>query len=508
MKNPKDAKSKEGELLRKRAMEKRLNLIEQQKKRISNALNAESSKSNRIVFDNESDEESDDNTPKTLSLFGDEDDDDSNQGNHSSFSENTTAFSLFNDDDDDDQDDFRIREQFQGEKGEKLLRLQRRFGGDSRFQLDERFTSGATGSQTSKDKEGDKGGRPKVKITEFEDTEENEDQDIILKDIEGNERVDAKERDTYFSVLDTMFPEDKRFIHSGVKAAVWSTHSNRYDPTRDTASSLELTKEEAIKQRRQYNMNRAGFEHEDDEDRFYSEETFQEEQEEQPDDKLAAKKKTEKKNVAADKQSKIRVRRVKPKVRAKASWNQVVASNDNKATPGGSTGGFSLSKVLNLQPASDSEDDNDQDDEQTQSGLKTSSTSASSSSSSSSSFLSSKWGKMGSKLGNRFQDSDSESEQESDSDGQTDKQDTTMIVRRQGTIRDGTGAQKPPFFPHLSMDDKQRWASTGCAFLRQSEYDEVVSHWQSKRRELTISYKRKHKAAKKRTRAKKRIKTD
>ncbi|PSN33676.1 hypothetical protein C0J52_18989 [Blattella germanica] len=49
--------------------------------------------------------------------------------------------SLFNDssDDNDEDDDFKIRSQFEGEKGQKLLQLQTKYANDKRFTLDERF---------------------------------------------------------------------------------------------------------------------------------------------------------------------------------------------------------------------------------------------------------------------------------------------------------------------------------------------------------------------------------
>ncbi|PSN50353.1 hypothetical protein C0J52_07590 [Blattella germanica] len=49
--------------------------------------------------------------------------------------------SLFNDssDDNNEDDDFKIRSQFEGEKGQKLLQLQTKYANDKRFTLDERF---------------------------------------------------------------------------------------------------------------------------------------------------------------------------------------------------------------------------------------------------------------------------------------------------------------------------------------------------------------------------------
>lgn len=50
---------------------------------------------------------------------------------------------LFDDGDDNEHEDygkdFAIKEQFQGAKGEKLMRLQSRFQNDSRFKMDARF---------------------------------------------------------------------------------------------------------------------------------------------------------------------------------------------------------------------------------------------------------------------------------------------------------------------------------------------------------------------------------
>lgn len=53
--------------------------------------------------------------------------------------------SLFNDDEEYDENaedyakDFQIKEQFFGEKGQKLMKLQSRFQGDSRFKMDSNF---------------------------------------------------------------------------------------------------------------------------------------------------------------------------------------------------------------------------------------------------------------------------------------------------------------------------------------------------------------------------------
>lgn len=49
---------------------------------------------------------------------------------------------LFDDNDDGDEDyskDFRVKEQYQGEKGAELLKLQSRFKNDKRFDMDSKF---------------------------------------------------------------------------------------------------------------------------------------------------------------------------------------------------------------------------------------------------------------------------------------------------------------------------------------------------------------------------------
>lgn len=49
---------------------------------------------------------------------------------------------LFEDENDDEEEftgNFEIKEQFQGEKGKRLMKLQNRYQGDSRFKLDAKF---------------------------------------------------------------------------------------------------------------------------------------------------------------------------------------------------------------------------------------------------------------------------------------------------------------------------------------------------------------------------------
>lgn len=50
-----------------------------------------------------------------------------------------TLFDEENEDDEEFTGNFEIKEQFQGEKGKKLMKLQNRYQGDSRFKLDAKF---------------------------------------------------------------------------------------------------------------------------------------------------------------------------------------------------------------------------------------------------------------------------------------------------------------------------------------------------------------------------------
>lgn len=66
---------------------------------------------------------------------------DDGQENTSTQKSNKKSKTLFNEDDDDNnyENDFQIKHQFHGEKGEKLLELQTRYKNDSRFKIDDRF---------------------------------------------------------------------------------------------------------------------------------------------------------------------------------------------------------------------------------------------------------------------------------------------------------------------------------------------------------------------------------
>lgn len=87
-------------------------------------------------------------------MFGDVDDDEIGESSTSAkkttptrtpMDKSTKKPILFADDDDDEEDeqnyqkDFQIKEQFQGAKGERLMRLQSRFQNDRRFNMDAKF---------------------------------------------------------------------------------------------------------------------------------------------------------------------------------------------------------------------------------------------------------------------------------------------------------------------------------------------------------------------------------
>ncbi|XP_053339462.1 nucleolar protein 8 [Clarias gariepinus] len=144
------------------ALEQRQKESEQQKKLIQGALSKvdlpNANKGKHIVFDSDEDVTNDtENTaPQKASLFGEDPDEDDGFGSEEKQalkekeSKKAAASKLFDssedeggdDDDDDDaadEDRFKIKPQFEGRTGQKLMELQSRFGTDPRFQMDSRF---------------------------------------------------------------------------------------------------------------------------------------------------------------------------------------------------------------------------------------------------------------------------------------------------------------------------------------------------------------------------------
>lgn len=97
----------------------------QQKLAIKNALSGvDAKKSNKIIFDVPEIKESVNSRPtkqETLTKSG------------------KPLFDEDNDEIEDYSNDFRIKEQYQGEKGAQLLKLQSRFKNDKRFDMDSKF---------------------------------------------------------------------------------------------------------------------------------------------------------------------------------------------------------------------------------------------------------------------------------------------------------------------------------------------------------------------------------
>lgn len=119
-----DAKSKEADHKRLESLGKMKDTYNQQKLAIKNALSGvDTKKSNKIVFD----------VPEAKQLV--------ETKLLTDVSRKITK-PLFNDDNDEDEDysnDFRVKEQYQGEKGAQLLKLQSRFKNDKRFDMDSKF---------------------------------------------------------------------------------------------------------------------------------------------------------------------------------------------------------------------------------------------------------------------------------------------------------------------------------------------------------------------------------
>ncbi|CAM4658511.1 unnamed protein product [Leuciscus chuanchicus] len=136
------------------ALEQRQKETEQQKKLIQGALSSvdkvEANKGKHIVFDSDEEEDKTTNKPEEQptsqkkSLFEEDSDPDDQQASTSKEKENKKpgCNKLFNSEDEDDgaeDDRFQIKPQFEGKAGQKLMKLQARFGTDSRFQIDSRF---------------------------------------------------------------------------------------------------------------------------------------------------------------------------------------------------------------------------------------------------------------------------------------------------------------------------------------------------------------------------------
>lgn len=95
---------------------------------------------------------------------------------------------LLDDDDDDEEVDFSIRQQFQGQSGQKLLNLQSKFQGDRRFALSEDFKEDGETEEVTE-----------VASGEFDD--EKKKQLEILEGVVGHSLASAKPKQTFQAML-------------------------------------------------------------------------------------------------------------------------------------------------------------------------------------------------------------------------------------------------------------------------------------------------------------------
>ncbi|XP_031626863.1 squamous cell carcinoma antigen recognized by T-cells 3-like [Contarinia nasturtii] len=135
-----DEKSKKADQKRMESLNKMKNSYNEQKLAIKKALAGVDSgkKSNKIVFEDDDDDETPISSQSTKSI---------NQTKSKENKSMEKKRNLFDDADDSDNEqgyegNFEIKHQFEGKKGEKLRRLQDRFQGDSRFKMDSKFLEG------------------------------------------------------------------------------------------------------------------------------------------------------------------------------------------------------------------------------------------------------------------------------------------------------------------------------------------------------------------------------
>jgi len=125
----------------------------------------------------------------------------------------TEKLDLFgnSDEEDDAEQLFTVKKQFQGEEGEKLFKLQQRFGNDERFRLDERFAKESSDESDDNVQEEETGDQSKVTIKE-----EKENQFSILEGLLGKSiakvRKGDKQKDETFERYDPSKEEHVQFI--------------------------------------------------------------------------------------------------------------------------------------------------------------------------------------------------------------------------------------------------------------------------------------------------------
>ncbi|KAF4094009.1 hypothetical protein AMELA_G00007890 [Ameiurus melas] len=129
------------------AVEQRQREAEQQKQLIQGALSKvdlpNANKGKHIVFDSDDEDNNDSKNaaPQKASLFDEDSDDDDGSGSEElKKAGSSKLFDRSEDEiDDNEEDRFKIKPQFEGRAGQKLMELQSRFGTDPRFQMDAKF---------------------------------------------------------------------------------------------------------------------------------------------------------------------------------------------------------------------------------------------------------------------------------------------------------------------------------------------------------------------------------
>ncbi|XP_069682247.1 probable RNA-binding protein CG14230 isoform X2 [Periplaneta americana] len=198
---------------RKKSVEERRKSFQKQKQTIKLALSSTDSghKNKKIVFDSEDESN---NTKKRVS-FG--------EANFSLESEivdeSTHKPNLFegssSGEESEAENNFKIKPQFEGSKGQKLLELQSRFGNDSRFAMDERF---------------------------YESDEENEEVHMETLNVDD-------ERKRQFEILENILGH-KIPVTEKKKEKIKHTPMIRYDPTNPDHAKFETKIEPNVKNRK------------------------------------------------------------------------------------------------------------------------------------------------------------------------------------------------------------------------------------------------------------------
>ncbi|CAH1784302.1 unnamed protein product [Owenia fusiformis] len=130
--------------------------------------------------------------------------------------------SLFDSDSESDSSDkedaemFKIRPEYEGEAGKKLIKLQSRFGNDSRFKLDERF------------------------IESDEDGDEGKLQDVAMETHDDN--IDGKsEKERALEILSSVVGHVK--VDRNTKSSLSSFSAPRFDPTKEEHQKFEIKRD-------------------------------------------------------------------------------------------------------------------------------------------------------------------------------------------------------------------------------------------------------------------------